>query len=183
MIIEPTEIFDVKIITPKKFGDHRGFFSETYNAEKFQEGGIDLNFCQDNHSFSQEIGTLRGLHFQMAPFAQDKLVRVSRGAIYDVAVDIRVGSPTYGKWVGRVISAELWNQILVPKGFAHGFLVLSKHAIVHYKVDNIYSKSHESGIKYNDPELNIHWSFDEKNIIISEKDSALRYLENIETLF
>ena len=94
MTIEPTEIFDVKIITPKKFGDHRGFFSETYNSEKFQEGGINLNFCQDNHSFSQQIGTLRGLHFQMAPFAQDKLVRVSRGAIYDVAVDIRVGSPT-----------------------------------------------------------------------------------------
>ena len=110
MIIEPTEIFDVKIITPKKFGDHRGFFSETYNLEKFQEGGIDLSFCQDNHSFSQQIGTLRGLHFQMAPFAQDKLVRVSRGAIYDVAVDIRFGSPTYGKWVGRVISCLLYTS-------------------------------------------------------------------------
>ena len=171
MIIEPTEIFDVKIITPKKFGDHRGFFSETYNSETFQEGGINLSFCQDNHSFSQQLGTLRGLHFQKAPFAQDKLVRVSRGAIYDVAVDIRVGSPTYGKWVGRIISAELWNQILVPKGFAHGFLVLSESAKVCYKVDNFYNPDAECGLNYNDPLLNIDWKINSDLIIVNKKDT------------
>ena len=170
MIIEPTEIFDVKIITPKKFGDHRGFFSETYNSEKFQEGGINLSFCQDNHSFSQQLGTLRGLHFQKAPFAQDKLVRVSRGAIYDVAVDIRVGSPTYGKWVGRIISAELWNQILVPKGFAHGFCVLSDWADLHYKVSEAYDPGDEGGLLWRDENIGIQWPID--NPIISYRDDS-----------
>ena len=151
MIIEPTEIFDVKIITPEKYGDHRGFFSETYNSEKLNDGGIRLNFCQDNHSFSQQIGTLRGLHFQTDPFAQDKLVRVSRGAIYDVAVDIRTGSPTYGNWVGRVISAELLNQILVPKGFAHGFCTIESDTEVQYNVSAPSSRENEAGRAWDDP--------------------------------
>ena len=176
MIIEPTEIFDVKIIMPEKYGDHRGFFSETYNSEKLNDGGIKLNFCQDNHSFSQQIGTLRGLHFQMAPFAQDKLVRVSRGAIYDVAVDIRVGSPTYGKWVGRVISAELWNQILVPKGFAHGFICLSEIVRVNYQVDNYYSLENEFGINPFDNDLKINWILKKNQIIISDRDKTHKNL-------
>jgi dTDP-4-dehydrorhamnose 3,5-epimerase len=179
VIIEPTEIFDVKIITPKKFGDHRGFFSETYNSEKFQEGGINLSFCQDNHSFSQQLGTLRGLHFQKAPFAQDKLVRVSRGAIYDVAVDIRVGSPTYGKWVGRIISAELWNQILVPKGFAHGFCTIESDTEVQYKVSAPYSLESEAGLAWNDPNLGIDWPLSANKPILSDKD---KYYPNFQEL-
>ncbi|MDG1886611.1 MAG: dTDP-4-dehydrorhamnose 3,5-epimerase [Alphaproteobacteria bacterium] len=168
--IEPTEILDVKLISAKKFGDDRGFFSETYNFEKLSVGGINVNFCQDNHSFSRQIGTLRGLHFQTIPLAQDKLVRVTKGAIYDVAVDIRKGSPTYGQWVARVISAELWNQILVPKGFAHGFCTIERNTEVQYKVSAPYSLENERGIAWDDPELAIKWPLGSNNPILSEKD-------------
>lgn len=168
--VESTEIPEVKIISPAKFGDHRGFFSETYNAEKFSANGMDLVFCQDNHSFSAARGTLRGLHFQLPPFAQDKLVRVTKGAIYDVAVDIRHGSPSFGRWVGRVISAAAWNQILVPIGFAHGFCTIEPETEVQYKVTAPYAPDHERGIAWNDPDLAIDWPLDGAQPNLSGKD-------------
>jgi dTDP-4-dehydrorhamnose 3,5-epimerase len=169
--IEPTEIPEVKLVAPPKFGDHRGFFSETYNKAKFAANGLDLDFCQDNHSFSATVGTLRGLHFQMPPFAQDKLVRVTHGAIFDVAVDIRDGSPHFGEWVGRVISAKAWNQILVPAGFAHGFCTIEPDTEVQYKVTAPYMPDHEQGIAWNDPDLAIDWHLDGADPTLSGKDT------------
>jgi dTDP-4-dehydrorhamnose 3,5-epimerase len=144
-------------ITPQKFGDSRGFFSETYNAANFKAAGIDLAFVQDNHSLSAEAGTVRGLHYQLPPFAQDKLVRVTRGAILDVVVDIRRSSPTFGKWVALEVSAEKWNQILVPKGFAHGLMTLVANTEVLYKVTGVYSKEHDRSIRFDDPAIGIDW--------------------------
>ena len=139
VICESLAIPDVKIIRPKKHGDHRGFFSETYSQKDFAESGISITFVQDNHSLSADQGTVRGLHFQPPPYAQDKLIRVTRGAIFDVAVDLRVGSPTYGKHVSAIISADDWNQILVPIGFAHGLVTLEPNTEVLYKVSNFYA--------------------------------------------
>src|ERR1700761_6727363 len=151
------EIPEVKLLIPKKHGDARGFFSETYSTQAMKELGLDLEFVQDNHSLSASKGVLRGLHYQLAPKAQNKLVRVVHGAILDVAVDIRRGSPTFGKHVSAVISAENWRQILVPVGFAHGFVTLEPNTEVIYKVTNYYSPSHERGIRWNDPEIGIEW--------------------------
>jgi len=161
---------DVKIIRPKKFGDSRGFFSETYSKKAFEAAGLHYDFVQDNQSLSAEVGTVRGLHFQLAPFAQDKLVRVVKGAILDVAVDIRKGSPTYGQHVSAVISAEEWNQILVPIGFAHGFCTLEPDTEVIYKVTNFYSAEHDRGLLWNDPELGIDWPIAADKALLSDKD-------------
>ena len=171
MKIQSTTIEDVKIICPKKFGDHRGFFSETYSSETFAAKGLHLTFCQDNHSMSQQAGTIRGLHFQINPFAQSKLLRVVRGSIYDVAIDIRQGSPTYGEWVGYTISADLWNQILIPAGFAHGFCTLESQTEVQYKVTAPYSPDHERGIAWDDQDLAIDWPLNGKTETLSEKDT------------
>lgn len=157
-------------ISPRKFGDDRGFFSETYNAKSFAEAGIDLTFVQDNHSYSAARGVVRGLHYQLPPFAQDKLVRVTRGAILDVAVDIRKGSPTFGKWVALEVSAEKWNQILVPKGFAHGFMTLVEHTEVIYKVTNYYSPEHDRSIRFDDPAIGIDWPIPASGVQLSDKD-------------
>tara|TARA_B100000609_G_C17208939_1_gene432631 strand:- start:1157 stop:1768 length:612 start_codon:yes stop_codon:yes gene_type:complete len=181
--IEPSIIDDVKIIWPDKFGDHRGFFSETFSSEKFKRRGLDLTFCQDNHSLSEKARTLRGLHFQINPYAQDKLLRVTRGAIYDVAVDIRVGSPTFGKWVGYEISAKLWNQIFIPVGFAHGFCTLEDNTEVMYKVTAPYSPESERGIAWNDDELAIEWPIGSNAPILSEKDTYYPQLRNLPTFF
>jgi dTDP-4-dehydrorhamnose 3,5-epimerase len=181
--IESTEIHDVKIITPQKWGDQRGFFSETYSSAKLKAEGIDLEFCQDNHSFSQEICTLRGLHFQIAPFAQDKLLRVTKGSIFDVAVDIRNGSPSFGSWVGRVISAELWNQILIPAGFAHGFCTIAPDTEVQYKVSAIYSLENERGIAWNDPDIAIEWPLNDRAPILSDKDKQYPLLSETPSYF
>ena len=183
MKIESSQIDDVKIIWPDKFGDHRGFFSETFNSDKFKRNGLDLSFCQDNHSLSEKAGTLRGLHFQINPYAQDKLLRVTRGAIYDVAVDIRVGSPTFGKWVGYEISAKLWNQILIPVGFAHGFCTLEDNTEVMYKVTAPYSPENEKGLAWNDGELAIDWPIENNAPILSEKDTSYPELRNLPTFF
>jgi dTDP-4-dehydrorhamnose 3,5-epimerase len=170
MDVVSLDIPDVKIIRPKKFGDHRGFFSETYTKKTFEAAGLHYDFVQDNHSLSAEVGTVRGLHFQLPPFAQDKLVRVVRGAILDVAVDIRKGSPTFGRHVSAVISAAEWNQILVPIGFAHGFCTLEPDTEVIYKVTNYYSPEHDRGLLWNDPELGIDWPVPADKAQLSDKD-------------
>lgn len=172
MQIVETEIPDVKIITPKKFGDHRGFFSETYNKTRLEEAGVNLDFVQDNHSLSADKGTVRGLHWQLPPHAQDKLVRVIRGSILDVAVDIRRSSPTFGKFVKAVISAEEWNQILVPAGFAHGFCTLEPDTEVIYKVTDFWAPDCERGLLWNDPELGIEWPISEEDAVLSDKDKV-----------
>jgi dTDP-4-dehydrorhamnose 3,5-epimerase len=170
MDVVSLDIPDVKIIRPKKFGDHRGFFSETYTKKTFEAAGLQYDFVQDNHSLSAEVGTVRGLHFQLPPFAQDKLVRVVRGAILDVAVDIRKGSPTFGRHVSAVISAAEWNQILVPIGFAHGICTLEPDTEVIYKVTNYYSAEHDRGLLWNDPELGINWPVAADKARLSDKD-------------
>lgn len=170
MDVVSLDIPDVKIIRPKKFGDHRGFFSETYTKKTFETAGLQYDFVQDNHSLSAEVGTVRGLHFQLPPFAQDKLVRVVRGAILDVAVDIRKNSPTFGRHVSAVISAADWNQILVPIGFAHGFCTLEPDTEVIYKVTNYYSAEHDRGLLWNDPALGIDWPVAADKARLSDKD-------------
>nr|WP_290917603.1 dTDP-4-dehydrorhamnose 3,5-epimerase [Hyphomonas sp. 34-62-18] len=170
--IEALAIPDVKLVTPPRFGDDRGFFSETYNAEKFKAAGIDADFVQDNHSLSAQTGTVRGLHFQAPPFAQAKLVRCLRGAIVDVAVDVRKGSPTYGKWVKAELSAENGVQIYVPRGFLHGFATLVPDTEIAYKVDNYYSKECDGAVIWNDPSLAIDWGIDPATATLSAKDSA-----------
>ena len=170
MQVEDTAIPAVKIITPKKFGDHRGFFSETYNRKAWREAGLDYEFVQDNHSYSAEVGVIRGLHFQTAPFAQDKLVRVTRGRVLDIAVDIRRSSPTFGQHVAVELSAENWRQLLVPIGFAHGFCTLEPDCEVLYKVSNLYSAAHDKGLAFDDPALGIDWGVDVKKAVLSDKD-------------
>lgn len=161
---------EVLEIRPEKFGDHRGFFSEVYNRAEFARLGIEFDFLQDNHSLSGVRGTVRGLHFQITPFAQTKLIRVVRGAIFDVAVDLRTGSPAFGKSVNATISAKAWNQILVPAGFAHGFCTLEPDTEVIYKVDAPYSPDHDKGLMWNDPALDINWPVNPDDAIVSEKD-------------
>jgi dTDP-4-dehydrorhamnose 3,5-epimerase len=156
MHVETTALPGVLIVTPRVFSDPRGFFFESYNQEKFRALGIDTVFVQDNHSQSAR-GALRGLHFQLPPMAQVKLVRCVRGAIWDVAVDIRAGSPTFGQWVGAELTADNFRQIYIPTGFAHGFCVLSDEAEVLYKTSAVYSQPHEKGIAWNDPALNVAW--------------------------
>ncbi len=166
---------DVILVKPKVFRDERGFFMETYKSSDFIKAGITQQFVQDNHSKSTK-GTLRGLHYQLNPKAQAKLVRCASGEIFDVAVDIRKGSPTFGKWAGAKLSAENKEMLFIPEGFAHGFLVLSDTAEVLYKAGNIYSPEHDAGILWNDPEIAIDWDID--NPILSEKDQNHPLLKN-----
>jgi dTDP-4-dehydrorhamnose 3,5-epimerase len=170
-------------LTPAKFADERGYFSEVFNRAEFAKLGIDVDFVQDNQSMSRAVGTVRGLHFQAAPFAQAKLVRVLRGAIFDVAVDIRVGSPAYGKHVGVVVSAKGGNQVFVPKGFAHGFCTIEPDTEVLYKVDAPYAVDHEHGILWNDPDLGIDWPIDPAAATVSEKDRKLPRLKDLGAFF
>jgi dTDP-4-dehydrorhamnose 3,5-epimerase len=181
--VTATEIADIKLIVPRIHRDHRGFFSETYNEAGLRALGANLEFVQDNHSLSVERGVVRGLHFQIPPFAQDKLVRVIRGSIFDVAVDIRRGSPTYGKHVARVISAADWNQFLVPAGFAHGFCTLEANTEVFYKVTNYYSPEHDRGLLWNDPYLGIAWPVAEGEVLLSDKDRKLPRFSELPAYF
>jgi dTDP-4-dehydrorhamnose 3,5-epimerase len=183
LLVEATAIPDVKIITPKKFGDHRGFFSEVYNRKAFAEAGIALEFIQDNHSLSAQVGTLRGLHFQSAPFAQDKLVRVTRGRILDVAVDLRKSSPTYGQHVAVELSAENWRQLLIPIGFAHGFVTLEPDTEVIYKVTNYYSAANDLGLAWDDPDLGVAWSVPPGGVTLSDKDTKHPRLRDLPEIF
>jgi dTDP-4-dehydrorhamnose 3,5-epimerase len=166
-------------LLPKKFGDDRGFFSETYSQSKLAAHGLPDGWIQDNHSFSAPKHVLRGLHYQTPPFAQDKLVRVVKGAILDVAVDIRVGSPHYKKWVALEVSAQGWNQILVPKGFAHGFITLEPDTEVIYKVTNVYSAAHDRGVRWNDPDIGISWPLQGSEPVLSAKDKIAPFLKDV----
>jgi dTDP-4-dehydrorhamnose 3,5-epimerase len=170
MMIADTAIPDVKLITPKKLGDHRGFFAEVYKRHALADAGIHIDFVQDNHSLSAQVGTVRGLHFQTPPHAQAKLVRCVRGAILDVAVDIRVGSPTFGKHVAHVLAADAMTQMLIPIGFAHGFATLAPDTEVIYKVSDIYAPQHDAGILWCDPDLGIDWRIDADDAVLSDKD-------------
>ena len=171
MSVIKTDIEGVVIIEPKIFGDHRGYFFESFNADRFrQETGFDVNFVQDNESFSS-YGVLRGLHYQLPPFAQSKLVRVVKGRVLDVAVDIRRSSPTFGKYVAVELSEDNHRQFFLPRGMAHGFVVLSQQAIFQYKCVNYYHPEAEGAIAWNDPQIGIEWGINPENIILSEKDS------------
>lgn len=177
-----TEIPEVVIIEPRVFGDHRGYFFESFSQNKFEENVIKTDFVQDNESKSSK-GVLRGLHFQNPPFAQAKLVRCIKGIVLDVAVDIRVGSPTYGKHVAVELSEKNKRQLFVPRGFAHGFVVLSEEAIFSYKVDNTYAPDHDNGIKWDDEEINIDWGINKEEIQLSDKDINLQYLKDFKSPF
>ena len=183
MKVQPTEIPEVLLLTPNKIHDARGFFSETYNRRRLADAGIDLTFVQDNHSRSADVRTVRGLHYQIQPKAQSKLVRVVRGAILDVAVDIRKGSPMFGRYVSSVISAQQWNQILVPIGFAHGYVTLEPDTDVFYKTTDFYSPEHERGIIWNDPDLGIDWGVDDGEARLSDKDRLLPPFREVTDLF
>lgn len=176
MNIVKTNVEDVIIIEPKVFGDHRGWFTETYSKEKFKEHGVEIDFIQDNHSFSAQKGTLRGLHFQLNPKAQTKLVRCTKGKVLDVAVDLREGSPTYKKWIAVELTEENKKQLLIPKGFAHGFLTLTNDVEVQYKVDEYYSPENDRSIRYDDPEIGVAWGIEDP--ILSEKDLNAPMLED-----
>jgi dTDP-4-dehydrorhamnose 3,5-epimerase len=182
MKIEKTAIEDLLIITPAVFDDERGYFFEAYNQAKFHENGIKYNFIQDNQSFSTK-GVIRGMHLQINPFAQAKLVRVLHGEILDVAVDLRKNSATYGQHVSVILSADNKKQLMVPHGFAHGFSVLSETASVLYKVDQVYHKESERGIKYDDATLAIDWQVHPEEVIVSEKDLILPGFDGIDWEF
>ena len=173
----------VKAIIPARFSDHRGFFSEIYNKGCLTEYGIDLDFVQDNHSFSTQKGTVRGLHFQTPPFAQDKLISVLKGSVLDVAVDMRKGSPDFGKHVAVVLSAEEGKQLLVPIGFAHGFCTLEPDTQVFYKVTNYYSPEHDKGVYWADSDIGIDWPVSEAAAYLSEKDGRLPRLAELPNYF
>lgn len=183
MDISQTALEGVLIITPRRFGDHRGFFSETWNAAALNEAGIKLDFVQDNQSFSADKGTVRGLHYQSPPSAQDKLVRCLRGVIMDVAVDVRRGSPTFGKWVGEELSAENGRQLLIPKGFLHGFATLTPDVDVAYKCTDYYSPDCDGSVRFDDPDIGIDWGISNADAILSDKDAAAPAFKDFDTPF
>ncbi len=183
MLIEACEIPEVKLIKPKVFRDARGFFSETFSQRALAEAGIAETFVQDNHSLSSETGTVRGLHFQKPPFAQGKLVRVTRGRVLDVALDLRRASPTYGRHVMRELSAENWAQLYVPVGFAHAFCTLEPDTEVVYKVTDYYAPQADAGVLWSDPALAIAWPITPDRARLSEKDARLPRLAELEPVF
>lgn len=180
MEIIPAEIPDVLIIKPAVFKDDRGYFFESYNQDKFSAQGLDLHFVQDNESKSQK-GVLRGLHFQNPPYAQGKLVRVMKGAVIDVAVDIRKGSPWYGKWVSIELNEDNKFMYWIPEGFAHGFVTLTDNTVFFYKCTNVYNKASEGSVRWNDPDLNVQWGVN--NPILSEKDKVSPLFKDFESKF
>lgn len=187
MDVEQTALEGVVILTPRRFGDDRGWFSETWNAQRMAEAGLDLAFVQDNQSFSARRGTLRGLHFQAPPHAQDKLVRCTRGAILDVAVDFRTGSKDFARWVGVELSAQNGRQLLVPKGFLHGFLTLTDDVEVQYKCTDVYAPECDGGVRWDDPEIGIDWAMcgplPDGAPFLSPKDAAAPRLSELSSPF
>lgn len=181
--VEKLAIPGVLLIRPKKFGDARGYFSETYNLRAYQEAGIGCTFVQDNQSLSAQKGTIRGLHFQTPPEPQAKLVRVLRGAIFDVAVDLRQGSPTYGKWCGATLTGEAGEQLFVPRGFAHGFCTLVPDTEVAYKVDGFYAPGCDAGLRFDDPDIGVAWPLDGVAALVSDKDAKAPFLRDFQSPF
>lgn len=173
----------VKLIVPRKFSDARGYFVETWNRKTLTEAGVDIDFVQDNASLSREPGTVRGLHFQTPPAAQAKLVRVVRGSVFDVAVDLRRASPTFGRYVSAILTAEGGEQLFVPVGFAHGFCTLEPDTEIAYKVSSFYSGGNDAGIAWDDPEIGIDWPHDGREPILSDKDRRLPKLAEADPLF
>lgn len=183
MRIVDTAIPDVKIVLPVRHGDGRGFFSEVYRRDALAAAGVDIDFVQDNHSLSAAAGTVRGLHFQTDPAAQGKLIRVTRGAIFDVAVDIRRGSPTFGRHVAVTLTAEDWNQLWIPRGFAHGFCTTRPDTEVIYKVTSYYSPTHDKGLLWDDPALGIPWPVGKEAAMLSDRDRRHPRLSELVDLF
>ena len=183
MNVEALAIQDVKLVTPQKFGDERGFFSETWQQDRFAAAGIPGPFIQDNHALSTRRGVVRGLHLQVPPSGQGKLVRVVRGAIWDVAVDVRHGSPSFGKWVAAELSAENWQQLWVPVGFLHGYCTLTEVTEVIYKVSGPYDRAAERGVLWNDPDLALPWPVLPGEAVLSEKDTVLPRLADCPVWF
>ncbi|WP_425053926.1 dTDP-4-dehydrorhamnose 3,5-epimerase [Psychromarinibacter sp. S121] len=180
---QTTSLDGVYIITPRRFGDHRGFFSESYSERVFSDAGIDIRFVQDNHSLSGTTGTVRGLHFQSPPHAQAKLVRCGRGRIFDVAVDIRRGSPTYGQWTGAELSFENGKQLLVPEGFLHGFMTLEPDCEIVYKCSDFYAPECDGAVRWNDPDIGIAWPDTGVEPVLSDKDAKAQSLADFDTPF
>jgi dTDP-4-dehydrorhamnose 3,5-epimerase len=182
-LFEDLELSGLKLVTPRKFGDERGFFSETHNEKTWANAGLNFDFVQDNHSLSRDVGTVRGLHFQTAPFAQDKLVRVISGRILDVAVDLRRSSPTFGRHVVVELSRENWRQLFIPIGFAHGFVTLEPDTEVIYKVTNFYSPQHDCGVAWDDPDIGVDWPVAAENAVLSDKDRKWPRLRDLPEVF
>ncbi len=183
MKVTETAIPDVRLIEPRRFGDERGFFAETWSARAFAEVGIATRFVQDNHSLSRRKGTVRGLHFQSPPHAQAKLVRCGRGRLFDVAVDIRAGSPTYGKWVGVELSAENGLQLYIPEGFLHGFATLEDDTEIVYKCSDFYAPDCDGTVRFDDPAIGIDWGIDLSDAVLSPKDAAAPLLADLDNPF
>lgn len=181
MKIIPAELPGVFVIEPDVHQDNRGFFLESYSRDPFVKNGITVEFVQDNHSLSVQKGVVRGLHFQLPPHAQSKLLRVTRGAIYDAVVDLRRSSPAYGKWQGFELSADNFRMLYVPAGFAHGFCTITENTEVQYKVDRLYAPSADAGIRWNDPDIGVKWPASEP--ILSTKDSKLPFLRDFDSPF
>ena len=181
MQIEHTKLSGVLVITPARFGDHRGFFSESWNRQRMLDHGIDIDFVQDNHSLSAQVGTVRGLHFQSPPHAQDKLVRCGKGRLFDVAVDIRKGSPTYGQWVGEELSFENGKQLLVPKGFLHGFVTLDPDTEIIYKCSDYYAPECDGAVRWDS--CGIDWPLDVAAPVLSDKDKVAPLLADFDSPF
>lgn len=183
MEVTRLDIPEVCLLRPARHGDHRGFFSETYNKQVFAEAGITEDFVQDNHSLSAAAGTLRGLHFQVPPWAQAKLLRVVQGTVFDVAVDLRHGSPSYGRHVTAMVSAAEWNQIFIPVGFAHGFCTMEPDTEVLYKVSDFYAPEAEQGLLWNDPDLGIDWPVGKAAATLAKRDREFPPLRDLSRVF
>lgn len=181
--ITPTDLDGVLVICPNRHGDHRGFFCETFNSALLKEAGIDIDFVQDNQSLSVSQGTVRGLHFQAPPHAQDKLVRCGRGSLFDVAVDIRKGSPTYGHWVGEELSFENGKQLLIPRGFLHGFVTREPNTEILYKCSDYYAPECDGAVRFDDIDIGIDWGLDEASLVLSDKDSKAPLFKNFVSPF
>ena len=181
--IERLKLEDVLLIRTKRFEDPRGYFMETWSQDAFRQLGLKATFVQDNQSLSVQRGTVRGLHFQTPPYAQAKLVRVLQGSVFDVAVDLRVGSPDYGKWCGVTLSAAGAEQLYVPKGFAHGFVTLEPDTVIAYRVDAPYAPTCDAGIHWNDPAIAVRWPLDPAEAVLSAKDAALPQLASFASPF
>ena len=183
MKVEETELDGVLELTPQRFGDERGWFSESWNRNRFSDAGIDFDWVQDNESLSHPVGTVRGIHFQIEPRAQDKLIRVLNGRIFDVAVDLRTSSATFGSWTGRELSSDTGNQLFVPRGFGHGFVTLTPDCHIAYKVTDFYDASCDRAVAWNDPAIGIDWGIDTESVVLSDKDVAAPLLADAPDLF